>query len=238
MDAALIDFERQHAFLDPANFNQKNYRIDIIGAGATGSYVAFQLAKMGIQGMHIWDADVVESHNLPNQLYGLADVGKPKVEALSEYLKEIAGIEVTTHNEFVNSETGMLGDIVFLLTDTMSSRKEIYESCLKYYATQLCIETRLSATQGRVYAFNPTDLTDQMRWEKTLYSDEVAEKSECGTSIMMGASSSMIASMAVWQFIKWVTKRDDTIDEKYRLANPEFEVLFSVYPNYNFLFNL
>lgn len=45
MDAALIDFERQHAFLDPANFNQKNYRIDIIGAGATGSYVAFQLAK-------------------------------------------------------------------------------------------------------------------------------------------------------------------------------------------------
>lgn len=77
-----------------------------------------------------------------------------------------------------------------------------------------------------------------MRWEKTLYSDEVAEKSECGTSIMMGASSSMIASMAVWQFIKWVTKRDDTIDEKYRLANPEFEVLFSVYPNYNFLFNL
>lgn len=49
MDAALIDFERQHAFLDPANFNQKNYRIDIIGAGATGSYVAFQLAKMGIR---------------------------------------------------------------------------------------------------------------------------------------------------------------------------------------------
>lgn len=101
MDAALIDFERQHAFLDPANFNQKNYRIDIIGAGATGSYVAFQLAKMGIQGMHIWDADVVKSHNLPNQLYGLADVGKPK-----------------THNEFVNSETGMLGDIVFLLPNT------------------------------------------------------------------------------------------------------------------------
>lgn len=32
MDATLIDFERQHSFLDPANFNQKNYRIDIIGA--------------------------------------------------------------------------------------------------------------------------------------------------------------------------------------------------------------
>lgn len=237
MNFEQIDFERQAHFLDPHQFNSKNLRIDVIGAGATGSYVVLQLAKMGIKNIHVWDNDEVESHNLPNQLYGVGDVGKPKVEALKQLIKSITDIDIITHKEFVDSSTGTLGDVVFLLTDTMASRKEIYESCLKYSLTKICVETRLSATQGRVYTFNPTDIVGQTRWEKTLYSDDQAETSECGTKLMMGASSSMVASMAVWQFIKWTVSQKDQTEEKVKIF-PEFELLFSVCPNFNFMYRV
>lgn len=226
-----IDYKRQNSVINPGVFNNKGLRIDVIGAGATGSYVVLQLAKMGLFNIHVWDADVVEGHNLPNQLYGVSDIGVPKVEALKKIVKQLTDVDIETHQEFVTAETQELGEIVFLLTDSMSSRKEIYENCLKYNPrSQICIETRLAATQGRIYAFNPTDYLYQEKYEGTLYSDVEAEVSECGTTIVMGASSSMIASMAVWQMIKWV-KWDNGED----VPPPEFELFVYISPSFNIM---
>lgn len=226
-----IDYKRQSSVINPGVFNTKGLRIDVIGAGATGSYVVLQLAKMGLFNIHVWDADVVEGHNLPNQLYGVSDIGVPKVEALKAIVKQLTDVDIITHQEFVTAETQELGDIVFLLTDSMSSRKEIYESCLKYNPNaQLCVETRLAATQGRIYAFNPTDPLFQERYEGTLYSDVDAEVSECGTTIVMGASSSMIASMAVWQMIKWFK-----YSEGETVPPPEFELFVYISPSFNIM---
>lgn len=223
-----IDFKRQLAIFDPSTFSRSNNRVDVIGVGATGSYVVLQLAKLGITDIHVWDADCVEAHNLPNQLYGIDDIGKAKVEALKEIIQSLTGITITCHKEFVTKDTKGLGQVVFLLTDSMSSRKEIYDGCLKYNLnTQLCVETRLAATTGRIYTFNPTDMLDQESWEKTLYTDVVAEKSECGTTIVMGASSSYVASMAVWQMIKWWSFTNEASD-----IAPEFELLIFIAPKF------
>lgn len=223
-----IDFKRQLAIFDPSNFSSSNNRIDVIGVGATGSYVVLQLAKLGITNIHVWDADCVEAHNLPNQLYGIEDIGKPKVEALKEIIYRLTGINIICHKKFVTKDTKDLGQVIFLLTDSMSSRQEIYNGCLKYNPnTQICIETRLAATTGRIYTFNPTDILDQENWEKTLYTDVVAEKSECGTTIVMGASSSYVASMAVWQMIKWWSFTNGAAD-----VAPEFELLLFIAPKF------
>ena len=87
------------------------------------------------------------------------------------------------------------------------------------------IETRLSATAGRIYTFNPTDVIDQSRWESTLYSDVEAERSECGTTLVMGASSSLVASMAVWQMIKWYGFKQGKLE-----VAPEFELMLFMSP--------
>ena len=226
-----IDFKRQLAIFDPSLFTDDDCRIDVIGAGATGSYVVLQLAKLGITNIHVWDADCVEAHNLPNQLYGIEDIGKSKVDALKDIIKRLSGIEINVHKEFVTKDTMGLGKVVFLLTDSMASRKEIYEWCLKYNPnTQLCVETRLAATNGRVYTFNPTDIVDQGNWESTLYTDATAEKSECGTTIVMGASSSYIASMAVWQMIKWWSFTNGKSE-----ITPEFELLVFIAPKFKII---
>src|SRR5690554_7355564 len=58
-----------------------------------------QLAKLGITNITVWDFDVVEEHNVPNQLFGLNDIGKPKVEALKQIVAEHTGTEINIKNE-------------------------------------------------------------------------------------------------------------------------------------------
>lgn len=62
--------------------------IAIIGCGRSGSIAAVTLAKLGVQNLILIDPDKVESHNLP-EMDGVteSDIGKYKVETVSEYLK-------------------------------------------------------------------------------------------------------------------------------------------------------
>jgi molybdopterin/thiamine biosynthesis adenylyltransferase len=180
-------------------------RVDLIGVGATGSYIAFLLAKEGMENIHVWDHDIVESHNIPNQLYfEKRHIGMKKVEALKEVIKEATDTEIICHDQKVEGKVD-LGSIVFLLTDTMSSRREISESNFKNRPSISCvIETRMGSNSGRIYTFNPNVLCEYEEWEKTLCGDDEAEVSACGGSISIASTASLIASMAAWQMKKFL----------------------------------
>ena len=77
-------------------FNPENQRlkITIIGVGSSGSFIALTLAKMGFKDIEIIDFDRVELHNIPNQFYRMKDIGKYKVEALKDIIKEFTDIDV------------------------------------------------------------------------------------------------------------------------------------------------
>lgn len=180
-------------------------RIDVIGAGASGSRVVLSLAKLGLQNIHVWDFDVVEAHNVPNQAYGIKDVGAKKVSALAALVLAQTGITITPHDERVDgSQT--LADVVFLLTDTMSSRKQIWDKAIKYKKrTALMIETRMGSDQGRIYSINPIRPAEVRGWEATLCDDGLAEVSACGTTISVGPTAEIISGLAVWQLIRWLS---------------------------------
>ena len=59
-----LDISRHKELFNPYYFNTP---VTIIGAGATGSWLALMLAKLGIQDITVYDFDVVEEHNVPNQ---------------------------------------------------------------------------------------------------------------------------------------------------------------------------
>ena len=68
----------------------KNSRVVIVGLGGLGSPVAIQLAAMGVGTIRLVDRDVVELSNLHRQhLYGVDDVGLPKVEAAARHLRRL-----------------------------------------------------------------------------------------------------------------------------------------------------
>ncbi len=195
-----VEALRHLSVFSPTEFG--NTRIDVIGAGATGSAITLELAKLGVTNLHSWDFDTVEDHNLANQCFGTHDVGALKVEALQRRVKADADVDLIIHPEAVEATTKVRGKVVFLLTDSMASRREIAEKCLhRNLNTQLCIETRMGTEMGMIYAFNPNNPAQFKAWQDTLYTDAEAVTSACGTSVTVGATAKLITGMAVWQFL-------------------------------------
>lgn len=201
-----LQLGRQLPVFDPTCLG--NRTVGIIGQGAVGGKIAMACAKHGVKRLRLYDFDVVEAHNICNQLFGVSDVGKRKVDAVRAAIKRDTGIEaVALHGEVKGPE--IEDDIVFMAVDKMSVRRAIWDGGLKMKIkgngprTQLMIETRMGADCGYVYSVNPCDMTHIENWEKTLYSDEKAQFGVCGLPISVGATADMTASWAVWQFMNW-----------------------------------
>lgn len=217
-----VDPLRHLSVFSPHAFGPR--RVDVVGCGATGSRIVLSLAKLGVENIHVWDFDHVEEHNIPNQAFGVADIGLNKAVALAALVKAATGTEITVHEEKVDG-TQTLGEVVFLLTDTMKSRKEIWDGALKYkLRANLLIETRMGADSGRVYNLNPNRPGQIKAYEETLYADEEAEVSACGASVSVGPTAETISGLAVWQFLRWFSIEQGGDDE---LDN---EIIFSLRP--------
>ena len=68
----------------------KEKKILILGAGAIGTHLAWQLSAMGISNLTILDFDQIELSNLNRQLlYRYIDIDRNKVEVLKEHLEAI-----------------------------------------------------------------------------------------------------------------------------------------------------
>lgn len=198
----LIDTSRQVGVFSPDKFGDQ--RIDVIGAGASGSHIALSLAKLGLEKIHVWDFDDVESHNVCTSRFQQSDIGRKKVEALRDCVRAETGLEIQIHPERVDG-TQKLGKFVFLLTDTMASRKEIWQNAIRFkVGTKLMIETRMGASEGRIYVVNPNRPAEVRGWEETLYEDADAEVSACGTSLQVGPTAEFLSGLAVWQLIRWL----------------------------------
>ena len=242
-----MDYLRQLNLLDPRQIGKKS--ITLVGCGATGSYVALALAQLGWgdlargQGkLIVFDGDKVEDHNLCNQAFEISHVGKPKVEALKEIILRKCGFNIETYNEMVDENTDkklIQSNYVFLLTDTMKSRGEIFDKFLQYsFKTDLVIETRMGLRDGRVYAFNPNSLDQKEEWMNTLYSDEKAETSRCGASASIITTVMYLAAVASQRVVQHFNREygqnemEEKKDEEFPMWN---EVQFSLYPENYYL---
>lgn len=78
-----MNFSRQEELYDGTNNTDS---ITIIGTGATGSWVALALSKLGVRAIELYDMDLIELHNVPNQLYSKSDVDKFKVDICKQYM--------------------------------------------------------------------------------------------------------------------------------------------------------
>lgn len=241
-----MDYLRQLNLLNPSQIGKKS--ITLVGVGATGSYVALALAQMGWgdsprgQGvLRVFDGDTIEDHNLCNQIYEPSQVGKPKAEALKEIILRKCGFEIEAYNEMVDEKTDsklIQSNYVFLLTDTMKSRREIFDKFLQYsFKTDLVIETRMGLRDGRIYAFNPNSIDQKEEWKSTLYSDDEAEVSRCGASASIITTVMYLAAVASQRVVQHFNREygQSGTDEKVEHMPMWNEVHFSLYPENYYL---
>ena len=198
------DYSRQMNIFDKYKWNKNKIPVNVIGVGASGSWLTLALAKMGIEDIRVYDFDKIGEHNIPNQAFNIESIGDYKVRGLESVVKNQSGISIDWNIKEVTKKDKMSG-VVFLLTDTMSSRKEIYESIIKHNPNiELLVETRMDLRCCRIYTICPSSLEHRKQYEQTFYDDSEAEVSACGTSQTVVCTAMGVASHAIWSFLKWV----------------------------------
>lgn len=213
MTVTQLNVSRHYELFNPYTFNLP---VHVIGVGATGSWLALALAKLGITEIHVWDFDTVEEHNVPNQAYSVADIGKPKVNALFDQIKFMTGTEIHTHNEKVVRQR--LTGIVYCMVDSMETRRQIWDYCGKMKSqVKLWVEPRMGLEVGRVYNVNPMDWTQIQKYEATWYGDDVAEVSACGNSMTVINAALAVSSWCTRQLITFVNDGMDELDNEILL---------------------
>lgn len=151
--------------------------ITMIGCGGIGSPVVSMLAKEGCSNITVYDDDTVDEHNLPNQHFRPKDIGRPKVEAIKEIVKEFTDIEIVAKNErFTNQE---VRGILISGVDRMSTRKEIWKHIRMNPKVKYYIDARMGGELATAFVVNPMDPDDCDEYDESLHSDEESDKMPC-----------------------------------------------------------
>ena len=174
METPQLRFLRQ---LDICPPEKLAFPITVIGAGAIGSSTVITLAKMGCSNLTVWDDDLLEEHNIPNQLCYLDAVGRPKVEALATLVVELTGIGIKARPERYKGQR--LEGVVIAAMDSMTSRQEVWKRARFNPAIPLLIDARMGAEVARIYSIHPADADEVDFYEANLYPDDEAERLPC-----------------------------------------------------------
>jgi len=142
-------------------------RLGVAGAGGIGSNAVMCLARSGVRHLVVIDPDVVEAPNLDRQAYTLAQVGRPKVEALAENVAAVApSCRVETHRRLWapgDSAALFAGCAVVLeafdrpeakaalVEDVLTHLPQAYVVCVSGLAGIGGNETLRTARHGRLY---------------------------------------------------------------------------------------
>ncbi|MBI5166791.1 MAG: ThiF family adenylyltransferase [candidate division NC10 bacterium] len=190
--------------------------IVVIGCGGIGSFVILALAKMGCSTLTIYDDDRVEEHNIPNQLYRLEDIGRPKVEALAGVVKAYTGLSLEARPERFDGQRPQ--GMVISAVDSMQARRRIWDRSVRYRAgVPLYIDARMGAEVARIYTVQPADPDDVRFYEATLHGDEEALRLPCTAQAIIYTGFS-IAGLIANQVKKFVMgealKREIIFDHK------------------------
>lgn len=182
-----IELTNQHLTrqLDILPVSSLGETIHIVGAGAIGSLTALSLAKMGFSNIFVFDDDKVEIENMNCQFYRFSDIGKLKVDALAELIRDFTGTIIEPIPKRYNGE-GPLPGIVISAVDSMSARKTVWQAHVGVApSTKVIIDPRMAVETALLYVMNPMSDRDAKAYEASLYTDENAVQERCTAKATM-----------------------------------------------------
>ncbi|UCE37008.1 MAG: HesA/MoeB/ThiF family protein [Thermoplasmata archaeon] len=136
----------------------------VVGVGGLGATVAEILVRVGIGRLVIMDYDTLEMANMNRMIYKPNQIGKFKVEALSEYLLEInEQIDIVAHPFNITSGDGYKAfmdevgksDVIFGCVDTFGVRLFMNAKCVEQKRTFIDGGASLDGIRGSVQVVIP-----------------------------------------------------------------------------------
>ncbi len=139
----------------------KEARVLVVGSGGLGSPLLLYLTAAGVGHIGIVDFDVVDDSNLQRQvLFGVENVGKPKVEAAKQRLNGLnPHVDIKVFNTMLTSENALEimkdYDLVADGTDNFPTRYLVNDACVLLGIPN--VYGSIFRFDGQVSVFNYTD---------------------------------------------------------------------------------
>ena len=189
-------------------FKYANQTIHIIGCGATGSNLAYQLAKSGCS-LILWDDDEVSNVNLSNQFFQPKDVGSNKAKVLALNLELLTGNigEFIAKEERITEENiKRLAGYVFICVDHMDVRKMLWNKLQKSILVNVIIDIRMGINEGRIYCVNLRTKEGVETYSQSMYDHEQVDSLHVDSchKTSVGSTAIGLASYATWMFYQIV----------------------------------
>lgn len=186
-------------------------RVILAGLGGIGSYVSYNLARMNIAALFMYDDDVVEQANMSGQLYCIDDIGKAKVDAMADMIKSYTTMRNIYAIKDKFKDSSEAGDVMICGFDNMAARNTFFHAWRKHLRDKseeekrkcLYLDGRLSINTLQVFCItgdNDWAISEYM--EKYLFSDAQAEETQCSLK-QTTYLACMIGSMIVNLFTNW-----------------------------------
>jgi molybdopterin/thiamine biosynthesis adenylyltransferase len=198
-----------------AQLKLKKSKTCLLGLGGLGSPAAMQLAAIGVGHLRLIDRDVVELANLHRQhLYGVDDVGYPKVEVAAKMLHKLNPyIEIEPLPLYItedNAEEIVEGmDVVVDCLDSMTTRYAINRACVKLGIPY--IFAAAITTTGNVSTIIPGKTACLECFYGNLDDDKLPK---CGVVGVHPSLLSIIASLEVSEAIRILTGKRPLLANK------------------------
>ena len=188
-------------------------RIHIIGCGSVGSTLAENLVRMGLKNLTLWDFDVVEAHNIVNQMFVERQIGKPKVEALRDLLLEInPDLKDTIRLEPDGWRGKTLSGYIFLCVDNIELRREIAEKHKNNPNVRGFFDFRTGLEDAQHYGADWSIMSDREDFIGTMnFSHEEAKAetpvSACNVTLGVCPTVRVIVALGVANFVNFLRGR-------------------------------
>jgi len=132
-----MDNITNNIYLRQEDLIQKDFKGEaalVIGLGGIGSWVALNLALIGIGTLVLVDPDTIEASNLNRTLYKLYDIGRKKTEAIKDLISErrqdtiVLAIDDYFSPEMLDKYSV---DYIFDCTDNLNTRDKLKDMNLQ-----------------------------------------------------------------------------------------------------------
>jgi molybdopterin/thiamine biosynthesis adenylyltransferase len=133
----------------------------IAGCGSGGGSVALQLVMSGIRRFTLADNDLLEPENVIRHVCGLRYIGRRKVDALADVLRDRnPAIDVTTLDTDLMRYDGLEAEIarstvIVVATDNEPTRYKLNETCVRTRTPFVVARVFTRGIGGEVFAYRP-----------------------------------------------------------------------------------
>lgn len=202
----MMDLAKSYDFFKP---EKDKARIHIIGCGSVGSTVAENLARNGLTNFTLWDFDLVEPHNLANQMFRVKDIKRPKVDAVKDIICEInPDAEESIKMEPKGWNGQKLAGYIFLCVDSIEIRKQIVEAHMDspFVKAMFDFRTRLEDAQHYAADWSDTKMKRDLLASMNFTHEEAAEEtpmSACHVTLSVCPTVRVICALGVANFMNF-----------------------------------